>query len=648
MALQQTATALDADIAEYLGPDGLLAQQVEGFSYRPQQAEMAEAVADVINAGGALICEAGTGTGKTFAYLLPVLLSGKKAIISTGTKNLQDQLFHRDLPSIRELLDTPVKVALLKGRANYLCTHRMDNALVDTRGHSKDNSEHLAQIRQWSTQTRRGDIAELAAIPEDASVWPLVTSTADNCLGQECPGYQSCFLVEARRAAQEADVVVINHHLLCADFALRDDGFGELLPACDCFVIDEAHQLPEVASNFFGTAVSGRQLLDLSRDIDTEYHRDIGDLPKILTQSGKLSKAVRDLRLLFGAEPRRGGWQEVAADERLQRGIAEIRRQLDDLKSLLNSIRGRSKGIDSCLERCDKLAVQLLQICENQQQDNDIRWYETFRQSFRFNLTPLEINDVFAARMLAHPASWVFTSATLSVNGNFSHFQQQLGVSDAITRQWDSPFDYQQQALWFVPRGLPEPNARDYNKEVARLSIEILEASQGRAFLLYTSYRAMHEAAEILEEEIDFPLLIQGTAPKNELLQRFRELGNAVLMGTASFWEGVDVRGEALSCVIIDKLPFASPGDPVLQARIDALRKKGGNPFMEFQVPQAAIALKQGAGRLIRDVDDRGVLVVCDPRLLSRSKPYGKIFLNSMPDFARTRDLEDVQRFFAS
>lgn len=634
-------------LADILGPDGLLAEQLEGFNYREQQFDMASAVAETLADSEVLICEAGTGTGKTFAYLVPVLLSGRKAIVSTGTRNLQDQLFHRDLPRIRDLLATPVKVALLKGRSNYLCVNRMDNALVDARGHRKQTSEQLARIRDWSTVTTRGDIAEVTDIPEDAPVWPMVTSTAENCLGQDCPSYRSCHLVDARREAQEADLVVINHHLLCADFALKDDGFGELLPACDCFIIDEAHQLPEVASNFFGSTISGRQLLELGRDTDAEYHREIGDLPKLLSATADLAKATRDLRLLFGLEPRRGSWQEISSDQRYTRAIEQLQENLEALAGLLKTLQGRAKGMDSCLERCQTLTDQLRRITRPAEDDNDIRWFETHRQSFRFNLTPLEIAGLFAGQMQSHPASWVFTSATLSVNGRFDHFMQQLGITDAHTRQWDSPFDYQQQGLWFVPRGLPDPNDRAYNRSVAELSLEILSHSQGRAFLLYTSHRAMNEAAEFLEDKLDYPLLVQGSMARNELLEKFRQLGNAVLLGTASFWEGVDVRGEALSCVIIDKLPFASPGDPVLQARIDALRKKGGNPFMEFQVPQAAIALKQGAGRLIRDASDRGLLVICDPRLLSRAKPYGKIFLNSMPDFARTRELDDVNRFFA-
>ena len=635
------------DLAEYLGPEGLLSRQVEGFNYRQQQLQMAEAVAQTIESGETLICEAGTGTGKTFAYLLPVMLSGRKAIISTGTKNLQDQLFHRDLPGIRDLLTSPVSVALLKGRANYLCLKRMDDALLDERGQRKEQARYLRMIRDWSSVTRSGDIAELGEIPEDAYIWPLVTSTTENCLGQDCPSYRDCYLLEARRLAQEADLVVINHHLLCADFALKDDGFGELLPATDCFIIDEAHQLPEVASNFFGYSVSTRQFLDLCRDIETGYHRDIGDMPRILSQTSALSKAVRDLRLLFGIDGKRGSWEEVETDSKLPAALKNLQDLLEETFTQVKKLQGRSKDMESYIERLQTLSSRFACIAEAKQGDNNIRWYETHNQGFRFNLTPLDIADVFAAQMTLHPASWVFTSATLSVNESFEHFQQQLGITTARTEQWDSPFDYARQALWYVPRGLPEPNAPAYTAKVAELVNQLVSLSRGRAFVLFTSYRALNQTADYLKDHLqDYPILIQGTAAKNELLQQFREMGNAVLLATSSFWEGVDVRGEALSCVIIDKLPFASPGDPVLQARIDAMRKKGVNPFMEYQVPQAAIALKQGAGRLIRDATDRGVLVICDPRLLSRKKPYGQVFLNSMPPFARSRELDDVKRFF--
>ena len=632
------------EVADVLGDGGLLSRTIEGFAHRPQQLDMAEVVGDALEQGATLIAEAGTGTGKTFAYLVPVLLSGQKVIISTGTRNLQDQLFLRDLPRLREAMSSPLKVALLKGRANYLCIHRMEMALLDDRGHSRENLRWLMKVRDWSGLSERGDVSELADVPEDAAIWPLVTSTTDNCLGQECGAWGRCHLVEARRRAQEADIVVVNHHLLCADFAIRDDGFGELLPAADAFIIDEAHQLPEVASNFFGTTVSTRQILELTRDTQAEYHREAGDLPQLPEQLDKVGKAARDLRLAFGQGVRRGAWNEVEKNPEISAALDLCRDRLAELKAVLDAIKGRGKGLDSCLSRCQALAGQLDGLMSPQGDNEDIRWFETYMQSLRLNSTPLHVAEVFAAQMQRHPAAWIFTSATLAVGDSFEHFQQQLGLFDALAQKWDSPFDYPNQALWFVPRGMPQPNEPGYTEAVVDLVVPILEASAGRAFLLFTSHRALRQAADLLEERADFPLLVQGSAPKAELLERFVEHGNAVLLGTASFWEGVDVRGEALSVVVIDKLPFASPGDPVLQARLDAIRRRGGNPFMQHQVPQAAIALKQGAGRLIRDVTDRGVLVLCDPRLLK--KGYGQTFLDAMPPFGRTRELDQVLAFF--
>ncbi len=632
------------EIADVLGPEGLLARTVDGFAFRDQQLAMAEAVADCLEQGNSLIAEAGTGTGKTFAYLVPALLAGRKVIISTGTRNLQDQLFLRDLPRLREAMASPARAALLKGRSNYLCLHRMENALLDSRGHPRERLRWLLQVRDWSGVTDSGDVSELVDIPEDASIWPLVTSTTDNCLGQECPAWSKCHLVEARRRAQEADLVVVNHHLLCADFALRDDGFGELLPGADAYIIDEAHQLPEVASNFFGTTVSTRQLLELGRDTQTEYHREAGDLPQLPEQVDALSKAARDLRLAFGQSLRRGAWQEIERDPTVLEALDACRQQLQQLGEMLEVIEGRGKGLDACLARCQGLAAQLRGLVDPPEDSQDIRWFETHMQSLRLNSTPLDVADVFQQQMQRHPAAWIFTSATLAVGDSFEHFQRQLGLADAVTRIWESPFDYPHQALWFVPRGMPQPSDPAYTESVVDLAGPILEASGGRAFLLFTSHRALRLAAELLDERSEFPLLVQGSAPKAELLERFVEHGNAVLLGTASFWEGVDVRGAALSLVIIDKLPFASPGDPVLQARLDAIKRQGGNPFMQYQVPQAAIALKQGGGRLIRDVTDRGVLVVCDPRLLKRG--YGQTFLDAMPAFARTRELEQVLTFF--
>jgi ATP-dependent DNA helicase DinG len=630
-------------IAEVLGPQGLLARAIDGFAYRAQQEEMAQAVAEAIEDRGLLVAEAGTGTGKTFAYLVPALLSGRKVVVSTGTRNLQDQLYLRDLPRLRSAMAAPARVALLKGRANYLCLQRMEGALLDARGHRRELMRWLIAVRDWAQHTRSGDIAELSAVPEDAAVWPLVTSTADNCLGQECPAWSRCHLVEARRRAQEADIVVVNHHLLCADLALKEEGFGELLPAADAFIIDEAHQLPDVASGFFGSSLSTRQLLELARDSEIEYRREAGDLAEIPAMLEQLAKSARDLRLEFGQGQRRGAWREVVGQPAIMAALGECRERLDEVRSALEALHGRGKGLDACLLRCEQLCLRL-EALQAEPAESEIRWFETHQHSLRLNSTPLDVAEPFQAQMQRRPAAWVFTSATLAVGDSFEHFLNQLGLGAALTRKWDSPFDYPHQALWFVPRGMPEPSDPGYTAAVVGLALPILEASAGRAFLLFTSHRALREAAELLAARCALPLLVQGSAPKAELLSRFVELGNAVLLGTASFWEGVDVRGEALSLVLIDKLPFAAPGDPVLQARLDAIRRRGGNPFTEYQVPQAAIALKQGAGRLIRDVSDRGVLVLCDPRILRRG--YGQTLLDAMPPFARTRELENVLDFF--
>jgi ATP-dependent DNA helicase DinG len=631
-----------SEIEEVFGPEGLLVRRIPGFAFRPQQLEMAEAVARAMDSGGVLISEAGTGTGKTFAYLVPALLSGRKVIVSTGTRNLQDQLFHRDLPRVRKALGAGGRSALLKGRSNYLCLQRLEASASSGRLPAEQMGD-LVKLQGWAGRTRSGDIAE-SGLAENAPVWPWVTSTSDNCLGQDCPHWSGCHLVEARRRAQEADLVVINHHLLCADLALRDQGCGEILPGADCFVLDEAHQLPEVASSFFGMTLSARQLVELGRDVETEYRRELGDAPQLREQAERLTHSVRELRLSFGVDPRRGPWAELTGNRGFEAGLDRVDAELGELADRLDALSGRSKGLEKCRERCLDLR-QRLQIL-GEASDQEIRWFETLRHGFRFNRTPLDIAPVFSAHMADHPASWVFTSATLAVGESFRHFASQLGIEGAGTGRWDSPFDYPNQALLYLPRGLPEPQEAGFNQAVAALALPLLEASGGRAFLLYTSHRALQEAADWLRDRLSYPLLVQGDAPRAELLERFRRSGNGVLLGSASFWEGVDVRGESLSCVVIDKLPFASPGEPVLQARIDALRRRGGNPFRDFQLPKAVITLKQGAGRLIRDVTDRGVLAICDPRLLSRA--YGRAFLQSLPPMRRTRELADVQAFFGA
>jgi ATP-dependent DNA helicase DinG len=633
------------DYHALLGEGGPLARHVPGFSPRAEQQEMATAVADAIAAQEKLIVEAGTGTGKTFAYLMPVLHSGRRVIISTGTRHLQDQLFNHDLPRVRDALQVPVNTALLKGRSNYLCHHRLALATGDA-GRLPPRQQHeLECIRAWSTRTDSGDIAGLGEVPEHSPVWPRVTSTQENCLGQECEYFRDCFVVRARRAAMDADVVVINHHLLFADMALREEGFGELLPGVDMVIIDEAHQLPEVASLFFGTSISSHQLLELARDVQVEHSREAGDMSELPEAALRFEAVVRRLRLALGGQDRRAAWETVERNREASKSLAELGGMLAQLVDWLQLAAERGKGLENCWQRSRVMQERLAGFGQ-ETAFASIQWFETHRRSFRLNQTPLDVAPAFSRSLELLPDAWVFTSATLAVGSGFDHYASRLGLEQARTLKLDSPFDYRRNALLYLPQDMPDPNEAGYTRSVVERARAVLEASAGRAFLLFTSHAALQEAAEQLGEGLDYPLLVQGTRPRNELLEEFRRLGNAVLLGTSSFWEGVDVRGDALSCVIIDRLPFASPGDPVLQARIDALRQQGRNPFMEYQLPQAVIALKQGVGRLIRDVDDRGVLVICDPRLQQRS--YGRIFLASLPGMPVTREVNAVYDFFAA
>jgi ATP-dependent DNA helicase DinG len=627
-----------------LGPDGLLARAVEGFGWRQQQQAMAERVAAALEDGGTLICEAGTGTGKTYAYLVPALLSGRKVIVATGTRNLQDQLYHRDLPALRRALGAPIQVALLKGRGNYLCLHRLDRSVSEPGALRPEVRRDLGVIRDWASVTRIGDIAEVA-LAENAPVWPAVTSTTDNCLGQDCPEWQRCHLLQARRRAQEADLVVINHHLLCADMVLREEGFGEILPGADAVIVDEAHQLPDVATQFFGSSVSSRQLLDLARDLVAAHRADAVDAPQAGRVAEALAALVPRLRLAFGAAERRGTWQEVDAGGEIAGGFTELADLLAEADVALQPLAPRSRDLEQCRVRAEALRQRLDGLLDGDA-DGRVRWFELRGQGFQLHQTPLDVAEVFRGYRARQQAGWVYTSATLAVGESFEHFAAQVGADDAATARWESPFDYPNQALLFMPPGMPEPGAVEYDAQVAAIALDVIGLSRGRAFCLFTSHRALRLAAAHFQGRLAYPLLVQGQAPRAELIDRFRRLGDAVLLGTASFWEGVDVRGEALSCVIIDRLPFASPGDPLLQGRIEALRRRGGNPFRDLQLPKAVITLKQGAGRLIRDAADRGVLVLCDPRLHTRG--YGRTFLQSLPDMAQTRDLSAVQTFFGA
>lgn len=627
-----------------MGPDGAFSQSIPGYTPRLQQIEMMQVIQDTLQQQGILVAEAGTGTGKTYAYLVPALLSGAKVIISTGTKNLQDQLFHRDLPIVRKVLGASGRVALLKGRGNYLCTHRLELADEQRRANAREFSRELATVRRWSGNTRSGDISELTEIAEDARIWPLVTSTGENCLGQECPRLSECHVMRARRQAQESDIVVINHHLFFADMALKGEGVADLLPSANAVIFDEAHQLPEVASNFFGTTLSTGQLAELVSDTLAEQAKEAPENSGLIDIAESVLQAARVLRPLFGEAAQRFAWSSLSCRTDVMEGMTRVGRCLEILQGALEHLAARGKGLDNCFRRAGALLERWRQLT-GATPDNSIHWLEAHRHNFALHLTPMDIAPLFRRHIEGKKCAWVFTSATLAVGGQFDHFLNGLGLEQAHTRAWDSPFDYAHQALLYVPSGLPEPNDINYTSAVVDAAIPVLQASQGRAFLLVTSHRALQEAARLLQGRLSYPLLVQGDMPRSQLLAKFRQLGNAILIGTSSFWEGVDVRGDALSCVIIDKLPFASPGDPVMQARLDALRERGANPFRDYQLPQAVITLKQGVGRLIRDCSDRGVLMLCDPRLLGRS--YGKIFLASIPSMARTRKLVDVEQFFS-
>jgi len=608
---------------------------------------MALKVAEAIRDNAILVVEAGTGTGKTFAYLVPALLAGGKVIISTGTKNLQDQLFKKDLPMVRDALKAPVSVALLKGRSNYVCHYHLARTESDGMFKTREDIMHLGKIKSYAKVSDSGDKGGLADVPENAPIWMQVTSTRDNCLGQECPNHKECFVLKARTEAMKADIVVVNHHLFFADVMLRDEGVAELLPACNTVIFDEAHQLPETASLFFGETLSTTLLLDLARDTRIEAAAGAKDFAPLPKACDELDKAARDLRLVFKKE----GRMPATATESFKEwpdALKTLGEKLAQLNGMLEKQAERSEGLENCWQRAQAL-VQQLKHWQVGDEPDQVRWLEVFHHSLQLNTTPLSIAEIFEKQIGGSARAWIFTSATLAVKQNFSLYQTEMGLLNAKTACWDSPFDYAKHALLYVPSGLPEPNSEGYTEAVVQAALPLIEASKGRAFLLFTSLRAMQRAYDILVAEFDrkgltYPLMLQGEGSRTELLSRFRDHGNAVLLGSQSFWEGVDVRGEALSLVIIDKLPFAPPDDPVLAARIAQLNKQGRNAFMEYQLPRAIITLKQGAGRLIRDESDRGVLMICDPRIIT--KHYGKRIWQSLPPMKRTRVETEAVAFF--
>ncbi len=627
-----------------LAAEGLVAQVISGFQVRPQQQAMLEAVTEAIETNGSVVIEAGTGVGKTFAYLLPAFLSGGKVIVSTGSKTLQDQLFLKDLPLVKKALKSSVQTALLKGRANYLCKHRMRLAQFEGRFKDKKSISHLRKIDDWAFVTQSGDVSELSSVPRDAEVWPLVTSTADNCLGAECDDYQECHVVVARREAQEADIVVVNHHLFFADLALKEDGFGEILPSANAIILDEAHQLPEIASTFFSDTLSSRQLLELSRDATAECLESASDMADLRTLLASLEKVVMDFRLAMDKPGLREPWYKIRDKAPIQRELENLTDVIDALLEQLKMASERSKGLLACYERLFVMSSHLQNF--KKPKPETVQWYETYTRSFTLTSTPLEIAEPFRKQLDSYPCAWILTSATLAVGQNFEHFTKRIGLDEPKTLLLDSPFDYWHNALLYAPPNMPEPQQHDFVSRLVEESIPVINACKGRTFMLFTSYRALNQAAELLKTEIEYPILVQGDTSQAEMIQRFKDHGNAVLLGTSTFWEGVDVRGDALRCVIIDKFPFASPGDPVLEARIKSIREQGGNPFGDYQLPQAVIAMKQGVGRLIRDEKDKGVLMICDPRL--RTKSYGRVFLESLPRVPRTTKREVTERFFAN
>ena len=634
-------------IKQFFSEKGELSQSIEDYRLRQEQVDISVLIDEAITNKKKLIVEAGTGIGKTFAYLVPAFLSGGKIIISTATKNLQDQLFTKDIPMIRDALNVPVTLAMLKGRSNYLCHLRLENAMIEGAFMTKEDVTYLHLVNQHAKHSMDGDRSELDTIPESSSIWPQVTSTKENCLGQDCSFYKECFVMNARKKALTSDVTIVNHHLFFADLNMKEEGISELLPKATTVIFDEAHQIPDIASIFFGKNVSTAQISEIVQDgyqIYLKHMKDVSDFETILND---LEKANKDFRLVFPRESNRYPYQKISTFSRFDSAYENLIEKLKTLIQLLAHHKDRDTEIEKYFDSSNEI-ISNFDNWRDDKDNNSIKWVEVYSQSVQLNNTPLSIADMFAKHINNELTSWIFTSATLAVKNNFDHFKSQLGLTDADSVSKESPFNYAEKALLFVPKLMPDANHENFNFAVVNQIYPFIKASKGRAFILCTTLKSMREIFTLLQDKIetdqlDYPIYLQGDGSRNHLLNKFREHGHAVLIGSLSFWEGVDVKGDALSLVVIDKLPFFSPEDPVLAARIDKINKSGKNAFMEYQLPNAVITLKQGAGRLIRDEFDKGVLVICDTRIIE--KAYGKRMWQSLPPFARSRDDLEVIQF---
>ena len=634
----------------FFSKDGPLSKVISGYQIRPSQVAMSNLVDETILNQNSLIVEAGTGIGKTFAYLAPALMKGETVIISTATKNLQDQLYNKDIPKIREALNIPIKVDLLKGRSNYVCQLKMEDSLINGQFLNKEDAVYLEKIKLFADHSKTGEISEVHDVPEFSTIWPMVTSTADHCLGQSCEFSKSCFFLKARKEALSSEVIIVNHHLFFADFVLKDEDISEILPKANTIIFDEAHQVPDIASIFFGKNFSTNELLYLMQDTQSIFDKFGKNKKKLLAISTVVIDEIKNVRNFFPTINQRIIYEKIKNITELEDHLISINENLIKLDKIFTLLDDQSPEQKKIIERYANLKEKISPWLIDKNNDY-VYWLDIFSKSVQFNMTPFSVSESFEKFRDKNEISWIFTSATLAVNDNFDFFQNLLGLHETITKKLDSPFNFKDNACLYVPKNMPDPSTTIFNLTLIKKIFPLIDAANGRTFILSTSLKAMKEISALLkdifnEKKVEIPIFTQGEDSKKVLIDRFKSHGNAVLIGSMSFWAGIDVRGSSLSLVIIDKLPFQSPGDPVFESKINRLKNLGENPFMTFQLPQAIILLKQGAGRLIRDEADKGVLMICDPRIID--KPYGKRIWKSLPTFKRTRQEIDVTNFLKS